>query len=873
MRSDMGRSWSMRRGCKLIAAGPFESRDKDAMSRAKRKSGGRKPQSAGAVSNHGDAQHSEIERLIERRRFKDAFKLAKLCFRGDSGTENRRLLERTYVLRIQDLAQGGMPTAAAEVAERLLELGVTDAGVLEQLVLLLPCIGLGRRASALSARLESPEAHSRLTLKLADRAVLHPDQTPTDRPELCNGALQIRAALAAIESGDEAVANERLQTIPRSSPFADWRLFVRGWAAFRRGESQSARDNWNRLDPERFALRIAQVLERSEAAKAAAAPSIDLSTLELSVFGEPVLSRLERLRKALDEADWKQVLQTIRALRPALKKVDRSLAERLTTVLTDPLFNHAVDLRPRDAERLIQSFTEAAEPLHFDPQWHRFWALYWEGPENEPARAEERWRQYAAGLEVDAALSPDERRRLQAAVWQHLAEMLFEQDQPDSSDDDWGRPDLGLVDDERRRQITACLDRSLQLDSSLRVAHEFALHVYDAWDMPQEELAAAERMLAAFPDDVETLTTLVELHERREEPEAVLARLARLRDLKPLDESLGHSEYWARATLARHHALAGRWDAGRAEFERVLTSEIGPFREFEVRVRQAAFEYKAVRTAAAQVFVDRAAALQEDQATLWLALSVEAGRYQLPKSITAHYQELLDAALRKKVNSRTAGSLSQLIGAYLMGGVEYPGFERHCKQVADYLSRTTRIKCQEADLLKACAFLQAYGEEDVRQLWEKLARKGLKLFPRSPAFISIGVAADMHKSPLYVDIVHARKQLGRALDLLKASDSPLDRGLKRQIKHQLTALDNLAELRARFPFSSMPGGRGAPRTMFEMIDMFRAIEDQINGAGEEDEDNSDSDDFRPLFDMPPEGGAPGAPSPSKSSARPKKKKK
>ena len=54
----------------------------------------------------------EVERLIQKERFKDAVKQAKLCYKEENTPENHRLLERAYFLRARQLVQLGMPDSA-----------------------------------------------------------------------------------------------------------------------------------------------------------------------------------------------------------------------------------------------------------------------------------------------------------------------------------------------------------------------------------------------------------------------------------------------------------------------------------------------------------------------------------------------------------------------------------------------------------------------------------------------------------------------------------------------------------------------------------------------------------------------------------------
>ncbi len=132
-----------------------------------------------------------------------------------------------------------MPSSAAEVAQHLLEFGVTDPGLPAELVPLLLALGLSKAAVTIGERLESPEDRPRLVLSAADQAVLDPKRAPTSMPEITEGSALIRAALEAVEAGDEAGALDRLRSIARNSPFADWRYFVRagGLAPTRRRTS------------------------------------------------------------------------------------------------------------------------------------------------------------------------------------------------------------------------------------------------------------------------------------------------------------------------------------------------------------------------------------------------------------------------------------------------------------------------------------------------------------------------------------------------------------------------------------------------------------------------------------------------------------
>lgn len=67
-------------------------------------------------------------------------------------------------------------------------------------------------------------------------------------------------ALELLAGGHGDPAVDQLSSIGRSSPFSEWRLFVRGLAAFQEGDLARARDAWSRLDASRRPARIAKLL-------------------------------------------------------------------------------------------------------------------------------------------------------------------------------------------------------------------------------------------------------------------------------------------------------------------------------------------------------------------------------------------------------------------------------------------------------------------------------------------------------------------------------------------------------------------------------------------------------------------------------------
>ena len=136
---------------------------------------------------------TEVERLLEKERFKEAVKQAKLCYSEESTPENHRLLERAYYLRARQLIEFGMSSSAVEVARHLLEFGVTGGECVDQIVRVLMDLGLRDQAYEIQERLGEPAMKEQLVAMAADRAVIHPDAGGDESGEFAREAKMIRA--------------------------------------------------------------------------------------------------------------------------------------------------------------------------------------------------------------------------------------------------------------------------------------------------------------------------------------------------------------------------------------------------------------------------------------------------------------------------------------------------------------------------------------------------------------------------------------------------------------------------------------------------------------------------------------------------------
>ncbi len=679
----------------------------------------------------------DVERLVQKERYKDAVKQAKICFKAEGTPENHRLLEHTYFLRARQLVQLGMPASAVEVAQHLLDFGVTTNDWVDDFVRLLMSLGLSQKAFQIQERLGRPELKNELEEIAADQAVIHPERTAQMSPQIARDASLVRQALERIQAKDEAGALQLLRDLARNSPLSEWKFFIRGLAAFYRGEAEEAKTNWDRLDPKRKALPITQRLLRLVQQEGPSSDNTILEKWETAAFGEPVIARVNQLRTLAAQQEWDKVNRLLGTLRQILHRIDPNLPPRLTGVLMGSLIKEASRFNLNQANRLVSDFTRAAEPISIDPHWSRLWAMVWDGPHADSSGAETHWLKYIDDLKTIAAFNPSERALAQAMIWNHLAQMHSER-VAELEDLDGPsnlplprrvRPKDSKEIERAKKRVVECLEQSLQLAPDYLPSYKLLVGEYEDWEDPSGLEAAAKRLLKAFPDDLDTLTLLATHYFGRNEPTAALPLVQRARKLKPLDHSLRELEWTIRIGLARLHAIAQHFDEGRAEFK--AAEELLPESrsQYFYLARKVVFEAKAGQAEASDQYLREARASLPEPTALWLALSIEASRYRMTKANQDEYNEFWIRDLKKKCKSETAGEMASLLDTFMSTDIEYPGRDRHVKELVAYLRRTTRLKYRREDIEKVCEFLCHVPKET--ELLEKLVKHGLKSHPQS----------------------------------------------------------------------------------------------------------------------------------------------
>lgn len=722
----------------------------------------------------------QVRRNLERGNYRRALKDARVCYRKDPTPERRNLLEHAYIGRAQQLVQQGLREDARRILQELLDLGVTEPSVQAGLADVLLSVGMLDRLPEGHDALAGEE-RERLTIKAADQAVLRPKGSPAGMPEIRDGALKVRAALEAVEQGDESVALSHLQDVSRHSPFAEWKYFVRGLIAYYGHDKSDMLANWDRLDPDRAAARIAAALQ----VMAGVAPSVNdgrvrarVGRLVKRVSDQAVLGQLMKVRQFAADHNWPKVFRTLRTARGELRKLDEGVYQRIVSWLCG-IFVH--DGLVAEFERLSRS----VDPLPIDPKWNRGRALARErSDEYDEYDAEEYWRKYLRDLKDVSSFSPSERNLASGMVWLHLAE--------NGVDHAMGLrscrcgTDHTLDIEEAEGEAMDAFERCLTLAPTYVPAYEGLAGYHLLAGRPDAAAQAWRRLLGRVPDNLDALLYLGMYYLSEDEPLKARELVERARAQRPLDKKTGNLLWAAHVGAARHYARDGQSEEARQEL--TTADQLQPARQndYDVLARKAILETKAGCIDVARQYVEQAQELLFEPTALWLAMTIEAIRYDLPKEEAWLYEKRWRDALKRRCRSETAGLMCRMMHAHLLAQPPYPHRSEHVQQLLKYVRRCSRVKWQGEDLRTVCDFLNQEQEEE---LLVKFAKKGMKKCPEVALFHMLAGTAEIGKGRMRCNIRLAINHLQEAIRLGSASNDPRDEAVVREAKQGAALLE------------------------------------------------------------------------------------
>ncbi len=726
----------------------------------------------------------QAKRNIDRGDYKQALKDVRVCYRENPKSDYRCLLEHAYIGRVQQLVRKGQIEDARRIARDLLDLGITEPAVGAGLPDMLLSVGMFDCLPQGDVALSDTE-HKRLRVKAADQAVAHPQNTPQSMPEVREGAERIRAALKAVERGDESVALECLRDISSQSLFADWKYFVRGLIAYYRRDKDGMANNWDRLDADRAAARIVVPLK----VIAGMTPPQDdgnlrtkIGCLENHSADRAVLSKLTRLRQSVTDHDWDQLFKTLQTSRQALREMDAGIYQRLISCLC------GVFMREGLVEEL-KKFSRIVDPLPIDPGWNRAMAIACESSDFHDDDPEEYWRKYLQDLKNLPLFSPAQRDLARGLVWLRLAE-YYEEDADDLRHCRCGMDHQPQIE-EAEEQAEYAFAQCIKLAPHHAPAYLAAALFYKSINQPERTAELYRRLLDRDPDNLSALNALAVYHISRSEGLKAREFALRAHELKPLDRDTGKLLRLTHTEASRELARSGQYDKARAELADADRLQPEYKDDFDVLARKAVLEFKAGNTDAARQFVEQAQETLEKPGALWLVMTIEAIRFGLPWQETHLYEQRWLHALKKQCHGETAGLMCRLLDEHTHTFQPYSGHDEHLQNLLQYIGRCTRVKWRLEDMRLVCEFLERLEE---LELLAKFAKIGMQKHPQIGYFHWLVGMLEFRKGPFGCNRPLAVAQLKMAIDLASKSDDSRDERIVKNAKQRLDMIEGASHL-------------------------------------------------------------------------------
>ncbi len=760
---------------------------------------------------------SLARRLYDKRDFKQALKEARVDHRKSATDETRRMLQQCCVARADELQRRGLAQECRQLIDELMTLQPVVDEVRDRLPELLVRAGLFERFSP-QLGLDTVTNISAMLPVQVDLAVLGNARVAGEyRDEIT----AIRVALQALETGDAEAELKGLDVIPRSSPLADWKLFVRGLSAYYRTDEAAMKANWSRLEPQRKAAVLAKKLSALSDLANGNAVSADasraVSQIEQAAVGHGLLSHLDNLKQILLGSDRRRILDSMRATLAILGQDSASMRNRLIELIAQQAI-HASDAQL--LERLIQSVA----PPSYDPKWNRTWALLWERSEEgrgdlDPEElAEKHWRAFANDLSTLPSWSETDRRMAQSLVWSHLGELFAawssttDEDEDEEFEED--RAEEEALRANVRQQARACFTTAQTLAPEILVPWQASVKACQKWKDQEGELAARMQLLEHFPEDFESLTAVADELVKQDRSLEALLFLERARRLKPLDEEVQARLWSTHLGAARQLAVLKKFEEGRNHLAEAERCDLTGQRRQQLLARRSIFERKAGDEEAAMRFDREACTLASEPAPVGLQLAAEAVRYELSKSMIAAYEADWLKQLSKKCNSQSAGLMAEYMTSYLKSRTLYDGVKKHALAVYDYVQRTSRVKFDREHLRSVCGFYGILNDHHttwapkVQQHLEQAAKRGVKQFPDDPFFMMILGTLEMLRGPNRARRKYAGDCLRKALSLAEQNPALTTPDLVNNIRAQLDMLEEFEEMNSGFDGGGFPFGFG-----------------------------------------------------------------
>jgi tetratricopeptide (TPR) repeat protein len=720
-------------------------------------------------SSPAQSSAKRVEKELAQGHTSAAADLARQLVRQSATPENLALRRKATLAHADHLNAKESFTDARSLLNEAVSWADNDPVWVEHLAERYAAAGAVQKALELLGKVPGSTALPRVLARAADTAL----RVGGDRgkglltPELQAGYDAVRTAFTHYEAGRDAEATGAIGTIGLRSPFAEWKLLLRGLTAYSAGDDARAVENWQRLDAGRLPARLAapyrQAIDRvyrdamSPAARAAVQAQAD------QLLGGGLIKSLRDIQAYLArEGGMTPAVRQAEAILPTLKRDHPDLVGRLANcfywaivstgdVPDVPRYQRLFGAPPDDPQ-LARLQALLSEQFADCPEAHRHWQMLELGIKSKP----ERWPGGQAN-------------RARAMIWLRLGrndERHLEEPEEDYFDDIFYGPRSrrGGKRVPLKPPAAECYRRALELAPDWVEPYRVLFEYHRAAGQPAKAEQIAGQLRERFADELPALEVLADFYLERGKPGEALDLIRKAAHQNPLDRRL---RAWAGAVLltrAADHAASAKFDAARADFAEALNApEID---RLSVLCAWSTTERKAGDAARADELAAQASGSKLGTA---YRLMVETARQRAGQNEKVRANKAFADALAAPIEGAAVADLLGAMRAYQLQKADYHGRKTHEKKAMDVAGKAVKAKPDEAAMEKIG---KALAEQRWFKLMRECAEQGRRRFPKNPYFPFLYAESMLLREGDYAPPYRVVPALNKAKELAEASARP-----------------------------------------------------------------------------------------------------
>lgn len=626
-----------------------------------------------------------IQRARDEGKFKLGLELVRGLFHIQPTPANRELLKEMTLSRANQLSREGNLADSVTLLKNAESIDSTNPAWLDQLVEQLARNGGIQPAVALQERLHPGIVNPHILEHAADFGLIQPAEKILDLlGSWKSDHGRILQAFQQMQDKKDDESLETLQGIALRSPYLDWKLLIRGFLSYYKGEDLKALENWQRLNPNRIAYRMAAPfrigIDPSYRESQAPETITILKKQRERLQGVSVLGEIRAIRQMLNEGEsLRDVFREIKSFLPGFRFQYPDLVSRLANII----YWKILDTGPNDIPAYLRLFGPPVD----DPELSRLSAialercLEWE-------EANLHWEKYQKSMVRWARnWSPQDMDRARALIWLRMGKNAADHSVPDQRKSSIPiRPfRLDSLSSHFEPSAEKCLQNALQLAPDLQEASIALLNHQRSLGKSSRAIQTARKLLQYHPGHTQTQLTLALLYmenDSLDNAQSILEEAIQTNPLHPeLRNHLGKI-HWLRA---REQKDAGQLEDALKEFE--IARNIGSFhRPGSLRIQMAACHLLAGNAERADDLLEQAKTESGTPIAVTFQFLMEIARTKMKTKKTALEKEWKAALQSPPVPEEALALLTVLYDDFKEENIRYTGQPSHSKKIYNYLS-------------------------------------------------------------------------------------------------------------------------------------------------------------------------------------------